>query len=561
MWIAGVSENGRDEAIHSLWEASPTPMTFTTTSRCGSAEPLRGQRPLPQTFGAKPVNTPSRPPPSKIAVGRTVAIAVAFFAGLASVLPTVSTLAAPPTDAAINLDDYWIHDEQLWPTAFPERSIDEATAQGNVGSQPPPDQDNIPQHSGELGLAGNPAAVNIVVGAGALGRLLGIDEESGLRLGGLWIGDASAVLSGGAKPGHWGLNNLVIVDLSLDAEKRWGWEGASFGTQYLDYTGQPTNSLAGTVQGFDGLQASPPFNRSELYQLWWRQSWFDGKVITRLGKSVPTFDFNNVLSAVPVGSDAYNIPAVTSLIYTPIFVNPTLYGRIPGYYDSATGLTVTVAPVDSIYASYGVYDGSQAHGEHTGLLGPQFDGYYFHIGEVGCTWAQGVEQKPGKLGVGVWHQTGDLALPSGGFDNGESGVYIFASQRLWFQHPGEDHNGVSGFVQLGANDSEASWVREFFGCGLTAFGLVPSRPNDSQGVGMAWSFLNNDPNAGTFFFKDAPGNSTELRSNELMLATYYQAALTKSAFLQPTLTYIPNPGARPDIPAAFASSIYLTVLF
>jgi carbohydrate-selective porin OprB len=46
-----------------------------------------------------------------------------------------------------------------------------------------------------------------------------------------------------------------------------------------------------------------------------------------------------------------------------------------------------------------------------------------------------------------------------------------------------------------------------------------------------------------------------------MFAGYYQAALSKWAFLQPTLTYIPNPGVRPDVPGALASSIYLTILF
>jgi hypothetical protein len=34
-------------------------------------------------------------------------------------------------------------------------------------------------------IAGNPGAVNIAAGTGALGRLLGLDPESGLRLGGV----------------------------------------------------------------------------------------------------------------------------------------------------------------------------------------------------------------------------------------------------------------------------------------------------------------------------------------------------------------------------------------
>jgi hypothetical protein len=48
-------QNAPAPALHKshLWEASPTPISFTTTSHCGYPTPLRGRRPLPQTFCAK----------------------------------------------------------------------------------------------------------------------------------------------------------------------------------------------------------------------------------------------------------------------------------------------------------------------------------------------------------------------------------------------------------------------------------------------------------------------------------------------------------------------------
>ena len=43
--------------------------------------------------------------------------------------------------------------------------------------------------------------------------------------------------------------------------------------------------------------------------------------------------------------------------------------------------------------SYGIYDGNGARGEQTGLnVTPQFNGYYFTIGEVGYAWQLGGEQ-------------------------------------------------------------------------------------------------------------------------------------------------------------------------
>src|SRR5262249_24539952 len=155
-----------------------------------------------------------------------------------------------------------------------------------------------------------------------------------------------------------------------------------------------------------------------------------------------------------------------------------------------------------------------ALGEQTGLRGPQFNGHYFHIWELGCSWEVGPEKKPGSFGCGVWDQTGTLTAANGDKVHGADGVYLFGAQRLWFRHPGQDNSGVSGFYQFGANNSNTILVRQYFGAGLTGFGLVSGRPKDSMGCGMAWGLLITDPNAGQFFFPDVPGNATSLRTNE-----------------------------------------------
>ena len=414
---------------------------------------------------------------------------------------------------------------------------------------------------GTVPITGNPAAVNIVAGTGKLGEILfGLQDESALRLGGLWIGDASWLASGGRQPGLWSLNSLAVVDLSVDAEKWGGPKGGMFGTQFLQYTGQPTNGPAGVVQGYDSLNVVPPFTRQELYQLWWRQSLLDNKLIVRVGKMVPTYDFNNVLRPSPTSDPEATIPAVSGLIFTPAFVNPTILGKIPGYYNSASGITITGTPTDRTYISYGIYDGNLAAGEQTGLRGPQFNGYYFNIGETGVYWELGSQKKPGMSAVGVWGQTGQLNAFNGAVVDGAQGFYTFGSQRLWFRHHGIDNSGISGFWQFGANNTNTSFARQYYGGGLTAFGLIPQRASDSMGFGMAWSILNGDPGAGVPF-SDDPDNPQPLRDNELILQWYYQMNVTHGVFFQPTVTYVPNPGQQPDIPAALAVTLRLTILF
>lgn len=241
-----------------------------------------------------------------------------------------------------------------------------------------------------------------------------------------------------------------------------------------------------------------------------------------------------------------SILAVTGLIYTPVFINPTLLGAMPGYYNSAYGITTTYAPTKNLYLSYAFYDGALASGIQTGLReDPVFNGHSFHIGEAGYAWLLGAQQLPGLLAFGGWAQTGELS--GGGVkEDGARGFYTFGSQRLWRRNPGIDNSGISSFFQFGINDSRALIANEYFGLGFTDFGLVPGRPVDSIGIGLAWSWLNRK-----FGF----------RSNELMIATYYQMHLVGSTFFQPTLSYVPNPGVRPGTPGAVALTSQVMVLF
>jgi porin len=241
------------------------------------------------------------------------------------------------------------------------------------------------------------------------------------------------------------------------------------------------------------------------------------------------------------------IPAVTSLIYTPAFVNTTLLGVLPGYYNSAYGITTTFAPTADFYVSYGIYDGSGVR-QQTGLsAAPHFDGYYFNIAEAGYSWILASGTMPGGIAAGGWHQTGGLTVPGTAVvENGASGFYAFGSQRLWNRRPGVDTAGVSGFFQFGVSDSDTLVANRYAGVGLTGFGLIPGRPADTIGAGVAWSRLNQN-----FGF----------RASEAILAAYYQAKVVDDLFLQPVITFVPNPGATPGHRPAAALTVQTTILF
>lgn len=434
----------------------------------------------------------------------------------------------------------------------PSEPKKESAPQAEKPPKPAPLQPRAPHRDpgyqpNQAGIAGNPGAVNVLTGTGRLGRLLGFADDSGVRLGGLWIGNGDYLMSGGKNPGSVTFNSLFIADLKLDLNTLQGIPGAIVGATFLQFDGQDSNGDAGVLTGYNGLTELPPLNRSELYQLWWRQSLLEEKLILRVGKTVPTFDFNNVIRALPIQGEVPFIPAVSGLLFTPIFVNPSVLGVLPGYYNSAWGITATAAPNPSIYASYGIYDGSLARGRQTGTHAwPVFDSYYFNIGELGYSWTG---EFPGKIAVGGWGQTGTLGQGAS-VESGAQGFYALGSRRLWSFRQGNDGSAVLGFLQYGINNSTTMLVNQFVGGGLTGFGLIPGRPKDSVGLGVAVSWLNNPPRS---------------QDTEILTQIYYQAHLIGDLFFQPAFSFVPNPGipnaANGPYPSATALILQLTALF
>ena len=110
-----------------------------------------------------------------------------------------------------------------------------------------------------VAVSGNPAATDFgIAGTGWLGRKLGLKDEWGVKLGGLWLADTNILVAGGAQPGGWTNNQALVVGLGVDAEKLVGWRGASFGFQFLQFNGGDTNAQAGSIAGYNSIVGPPP---------------------------------------------------------------------------------------------------------------------------------------------------------------------------------------------------------------------------------------------------------------------------------------------------------------
>ena len=316
-------------------------------------------------------------------------------------------------------------------------------------------------------VSGNPAATDFsVAGTGWLGRRLAAVDERGIKLGGLWLADTNLVVAGGAQPGGWTNNSALFIGLGIDAEKLVDWRGASFGFQFLQFNGGDTNEQAGSIAGYNGIVGLPPLNRTELLEAWYLQEMKKDVLKMRIGRSLPTSDFGNVLRPLVLSDVNQNIPAVSGLLWSPIFVNASMIGAMMGYYNPANGVTVNFTPTKDFYVNVGAYDGNRARGVQTGLNPPMFNGYYFNIGEVGVNWLLGEGNHPGQFGIGLWRQTGVLSF-RGVTEDGTGGFYAFGSQRVAVRvNPSVKHLDF-GLLLAGANASKTLPISQYYGVGVS----------------------------------------------------------------------------------------------
>ena len=412
-----------------------------------------------------------------------------------------------------------------------------------------------PAAAGPVGLSGNPINALQFMGTGQLGQWLGLPADGALRIGGVAVGTSTPQISGGSDKAALSWAGFVALELSLDLEKVIGWNGAKLSLAGLQYNVQPVNQRAGSVQGVNSVAAVGPNNRTELYNYLFSQNLFEGQFQLIAGKLIPTISFGNATAPdQSAQNENYAVPSLSGLSYTPVFVVPTMLGRIPGYPDSALGVTTTVAPNvfnGRTYVSAGVFDGRLGAGEAwTGLVTPSLKGPLFSVVQVGTAWRLGQRQAPGQTFIGGWHQSGPLGSPGGLSETLAGGVYGQVSQRLASFRYGKDSSGLNIFVQAGWSPSVTNLINSSIGGGLTVLAPFASRPKDSYGFGLSWARLNDRTEAGYGF-----------NSSELMLQAYAQFHLVENLFLQPVITTLPIVGITGGSAPSVSVTLQLTALF
>jgi porin len=166
----------------------------------------------------------------------------------------------------------------------------------------------------------------------------------------------------------------------------------------------------------------------------------------------------------------------------------------------------------------------------------------------------------GKIAIGAWYYTARFdAIEAANADgtptrHHESGAYLLVDHVL-FRLGGDPKRRVTGFVQAGLADPTAERFSNYLGTGLTAFGVLPSRPEDELGIGMAMA-RNGSPYIGAQHATGIP-----VAAAETTFEVSYLVQATPWLAIQPDAQYVIHPNTDPRVPNATVAMVRLEVSF
>jgi carbohydrate-selective porin OprB len=311
---------------------------------------------------------------------------------------------------------------------------------------------------------------------------------------------------------------LINANATVDFEKLAGWKGATLFANFQNKSGPNFTDTVGAIQGPDNMDGP---NRTQISELWFEQTAFDGALRIKIGK----VDANTEFAAVETAGEFLN---------SSFGFSPTIVG-MPTYPDPAMSINIFVQPTKNFYFGAGIYDGSSVSGSPTGNRGPakffNDPAGYFIIGETGATWDMG--GRAAKLALGGWHHTAKFERFDGASQRGASGAYLTAEQSLWnAEDKQDDARGIDAFAQIGFADPNVSAAAIHASLGAAWTGPIPGRDNDILGIAATWIRTSSAVGA------------PYAQSCETALELFYKIQITQYWSIKPNLQYISHPGGE-----------------
>jgi porin len=374
-------------------------------------------------------------------------------------------------------------------------------------------------------------------------------EQQGVTFVGEYTGEIFGNLSGGIQQGA-SYEGLLKLTVQLDLKKIFDWDGASIYASALYPHG---NGLTRQYTGdFNILSSIDAYDSVRLFELWFQQKFFGGKVSIRIGQMSADVEFyQSVWANLFVNSCFGTFPTISMGTNLPIYPFGGLGARIDYYPSSSTFLRAAIFDSNPGDPATNDQHGTRFH------LSPSAD--VIAIAEAGYQINPSPENggKQENYTIGAYYDsrrfTGSFIDPK---HHGNGGLYAIVDRLLY--RSSAYVNGQSTFGRLGGFASFAfapasgNQVSFYADCGLNYIGLFPGRQNDVLGLALSYTKISSD-----FLVDNTPVHS----GHETVLEADYRLQLTDRIFIQPDFQYIFDPGAFRHRPNAVVAGVRYDLTF
>jgi porin len=385
-----------------------------------------------------------------------------------------------------------------------------------------------------------------------LGGLRPSLATGGIAIGGSYVGEYYGNLSGGIdRTGAYD----GVLDLSIDADmhKLGLWKGLCFHANGFQIHGVGITARGtGSISPVSSFEADPA---TRLFEMWFEQSLFDGKLSVRFGQLGADAEF-----AISQGGGYF----LNGTWGWPNIAAADFLDGGPAYPLATPGVRVAYKPNDDLNLMVAVFNGDPSKPCAAGdpqLCNP--NGFDFDLDADPLLMAEGdysytlAGKLPGTVKVGGWNNFGqfpDLRFDAGGNPIAVSGlpgrpirdnygVYGIIDQLVWREPGGGDPQGVGVFGRIMGAPSDQNLVDFYADMGLTFTGMIPGRPDDALALGFAYTGI-----SGRAKGSDRDSGLSVLQDYESLLEVAYTWQIRQGWTLQPDFQYIWQPGG--DVPDA-----------
>jgi porin len=407
-------------------------------------------------------------------------------------------------------------------------------------------------HGVRDGVPEDSALSNLWPKMATLGGVRPLLARGSIMVSGTYIGEVLGNPSGGVKQSTL-YDGLLDVHLDANMETMIGWKGLCFHANMFQIHG---TSITGenllSIVSASNIEAFPS---TRLDEMWLEQSMFSDKLSVRFGLLAADTEF--------MFADSAGAFIASTFGWTTLSSDNLPFGG-PIYPFASPGVLVSVLPNDRLKLMMAIYDDNPI-GACTEDLDPgqcnrsglefRLDDPPLLLAEADYSYNQG-GVRPGTIKFGGWYDFGKFDDQrfdvNGGLQgitgldprehNGTYGIYGIIDQMV-YRRPGEGKTGgISVFARVVGSPSDRNQVDAYFDAGVVFTGMIPRRPNDVFGVGLAYTGISDEASA---FDRDS--GLSIIRDHESLLEISYTAEIVPGWLLQPDLQYIWNPGGNvPD---------------